>query len=173
MAAQTSVAQAAGWSGLADTILADTASDCMHESGRWQRSPGDQRVDVSLLLASIRGGVPSDDPRSRATLAAVESELVRDGYVYRFRQDERPLEDAEGAFLLCGFIMALGTHQQGRLTEAIAWFERTRASCGPPGLLTEEFDVRQRQLRGNVPQAFVHALLLESAARLADSRETL
>jgi GH15 family glucan-1,4-alpha-glucosidase len=173
MAAQTSASQAAGWSGLADTILADTASNCMHESGRWQRSPGDQRVDVALLLASIRGGVPSDDPRSRATLAAVESELVRDGYVYRFRQDERPLEDAEGAFLLCGFIMALGTHQQGRLTEAIAWFERTRASCGPPGLLTEEFDVRQRQLRGNVPQAFVHALLLESAARLADSRETL
>jgi GH15 family glucan-1,4-alpha-glucosidase len=77
-----------------------------------------------------------------------------------------PLEEAEGAFLLCGFLMALAAHQQGRAAEAIAWFERNRASCGPPGLLTEEFDVGQRQLRGNLPQAFVHALLLESAARL-------
>ncbi len=36
-----------------------------------------------------------------------------------------------------------------------------------PGLLTEEYYVTQRQVRGNAPQAFVHALLLESAQRLA------
>ncbi len=48
---------------------------------------------------------------------------------------------------------------------AARWFERNRAACGPPGLLTEEFDVEQRQLRGNLPQAFVHALLLECAAQ--------
>ena len=68
--------------------------------------------------------------------------------------------------MLCGFLMALALHQQGRDTEAVGWFERNRAACGPPGLLTEEFDVIQRQLRGNIPQAFVHALLFESAARL-------
>jgi hypothetical protein len=32
--------------------------------------------------------------------------------------------------------------------------------------LAEEYDVRQRQLRGNLPQAFVHAMLLEAAQRL-------
>jgi GH15 family glucan-1,4-alpha-glucosidase len=48
----------------------------------------------------------------------------------------------------------------------VGWFERNRAACGPPALLTEEFDVIQRQLRGNIPQAFAHALLFESAARL-------
>ncbi|MGI8903363.1 MAG: glycoside hydrolase family 15 protein, partial [Solirubrobacteraceae bacterium] len=46
---------------------------------------------------------------------------------------------------------------------AARWFERNRAACGPPGLCAEEFDVTQRQLRGNLPQAFVHALLLECA----------
>jgi len=51
--------------------------------------------------------------------------------------------------------------------QAARWFERNRAACGPPGLLSEEFDVTQRQLRGNLPQAFVHALLLECAV---DSR---
>ncbi|MGH9128096.1 MAG: glycoside hydrolase family 15 protein [Acidimicrobiales bacterium] len=163
---QSASHQAAAWANLADAIAADVGSDCVHPSGRWQRSPNDERVDAALLLPAIRGALPVTDPRSRATLAAVDHELGREGYVYRFRHDQRPLEDAEGAFVLCGFLMALATHQEGRLTEAMSFFERNRAACGPPGLLTEEFDVTQRQLRGNVPQAFAHALLLECAARL-------
>jgi GH15 family glucan-1,4-alpha-glucosidase len=35
------------------------------------------------------------------------------------------------------------------------------------GLYTEEYDVHQRQLRGNLPQAFVHAAMLETAVRLS------
>ncbi len=166
MTASASPGQGALWSGLADTIAADVASDCLHPSGRWQRSPSDDRVDAALLLPAIRGAVPADDPRSRATLDAVDHELGREGYVYRFRQDQRSLGEAEGAFLLCGYLMALSTHQNGRDIEARAWFERNRAACGPSGLFTEEFDVGQRQLRGNMPQAFVHALFLECAARL-------
>ena len=111
--------------------------------------------------------MPPGDPRALATLDAVQAELGRDGYLYRYRPDERPLGAAEGAFLLCGFTMALALHQQGREVEAARWFERNRASCGPAGLLTEEYDITQRQVRGNAPQAFVHALLLESAQRLA------
>ncbi|HWG15069.1 MAG TPA: glycoside hydrolase family 15 protein, partial [Streptosporangiaceae bacterium] len=88
-------------------------------------------------------------------------------YLYRYRADDRPLGEAEGAFLLCGFAMALTLHQQGREVEAARWFERNRTACGTPGLLSEEYDITQRQLRGNTPQAFVHALLLESAQRLA------
>jgi GH15 family glucan-1,4-alpha-glucosidase len=160
-------AQAARWASLADVIVADTAGDCLHPTGRWQRAPHDARVDASLLLAGIRGAVPAGDPRTRATLDAVRRELGRQGYVYRFRQDERPLADAEGTFLLCGFLMALATHQQGSEVEAVRWFERNRAACGSPGLFTEEYDVDQRQLRGNYPQSFVHALLIESASRLA------
>jgi GH15 family glucan-1,4-alpha-glucosidase len=94
----------------------------------------------------------------------MEEELIEDGYAYRYRPDERALGEAEGAFLLCGFWMALAWYQQGDQARAARWFERNRAACGPPGLLSEEFDVRQRQMRGNLPQAFVHALLLECAA---------
>lgn len=64
--------------------------------------------------------------------------------------------------------MALAEHQQGNQEEALRWFERNRAACGPPGLYTEEYDIGQRQLRGNLPQAFVHALMLETATRLND-----
>ena len=155
--------QAARWVSLADVIVSDTARHSLHPSGRWQRSPGDTRVDAALLLPAIRGALDADDPRSVATLRAVREELTQDGYCYRFRPDERPLGEAEGAFLLCGYLMSLAHSQRGEHVDAARWFERSRAACGPSGLCSEEFDVRQRQLRGNLPQAFVHALLLQCA----------
>jgi hypothetical protein len=158
--------QAADWSSLADRIVADTSRDGLHPDGRWQRSPDDAHVDAALLLPGLRGAVPADDPRTVATRQAVVDELTSDGYVYRFRQQPGPLHDAEGAFLLCGFHLALATHQQGDTVRAVRWFERNRGALGPPGLFTEEFDVVQRQLRGNLPQAFVHALLIETAHTL-------
>ena len=167
IAGPASSKQAGQWETLADSLLSSVSGDCLHPAGRWQRAPGDGRTDAALLLPAIRGATTTDDARAQATFQAIENDLARDGYLYRFRHDQRPLHEAEGAFLLCGFLMALALHQQGRETEAAAWFERNRAACGPPGLLTEEFDVIQRQLRGNIPQAFVHALLLESSVRLA------
>ncbi|WP_025617526.1 glycoside hydrolase family 15 protein [Salinispora cortesiana] len=154
------------WASLADTILADTTAHGLHPSGRWQRAYDDPRVDSALLLPGIRGALPEGDPRTEATRRAVLTELQQDGYLYRFRPDRRPLGDAEGAFLLCGFAAALAEWQAGDAVAANRWFERNRAGCGPPGLFTEEFDVAQRQLRGNLPQAFVHALMLETAVRL-------
>ena len=158
--------QAADWSTLADRIVADTSRDCLHPDGRWQRSPDDGHVDAALLLPGLRGAVPADDPRTVATWRAVIDELTSDGYVYRFRRQPGPLHDAEGAFLLCGLHLALATHQQGDAQRAVRWFERNRGALGPPGLFTEEFDVVQRQLRGNLPQAFVHAALIETAHTL-------
>ena len=158
---------AAQWLALADTIVADTATHAVHPSGRWQRSSSDPSLDAALLLPPVRGAPPADDPRTLQTLDAYLDELTQDGYAYRFRHGKGPLGHAEGAFLLCGFFVALALHQQGRDLEAARWFERNRAACGSPGLFSEEYDVTERQLRGNLPQAFVHALLLESAARLA------
>jgi hypothetical protein len=163
----TTQPKAARWSALADVILADTGAHAVHPSGRWQRSPGDPGLDAALLMPPLRGAVPGDDPRTVQTLHAYTSELTQDGYAYRFRHDQRPLGEAEGAFLLCGFVLALATHQQGRELQAARWFERSRAACGSPGLYAEEYDVAERQLRGNLPQAFVHAMLLECAARMA------
>jgi alpha,alpha-trehalase len=160
--------QGARWSGLADTLAA-SLGDAVHATGRWQRSPEDARVDAALLLPVIRGALPADDPRNRATVRAVQDELTEDGYVYRFRHDARPLHQSEGAFVLCGFWMAQAAQAYGNGAQAARWFERNRAACGPAGLYTEEYDVHQRQLRGNLPQAFVHAGLLECAARLSEA----
>lgn len=159
---------AGDWLALADKITADTAANAVHPDGRWQRSPQDPALDAALLLPPLRGGMEATDPRTVATLAGYLTDLTRDGYAYRFRHDNRPLADAEGSFTLCGFLVALALHQQHRHVQAARWYERTRACAGPPELYSEEFDVHQHQLRGNLPQAFVHALHLETATRLAD-----
>ncbi len=172
IAAVAEPAPAAGrWCAQADALVTETAATCLHPSGRWQRSPDDPGLDGALLLPPIRGALPADDPRTTTTLRAYAAELTEDHLAYRFRHDDRPLADAEGAFVLCGFVMALAQRQQGDLPSAMRWFERNRAACGPAGLFSEEYDVAQRQMRGNLPQAFVHALMLECAARLAEAAD--
>jgi GH15 family glucan-1,4-alpha-glucosidase len=159
-------AEAAEWEMLAARLV-ESARPSIHPSGRWQRTPDDSRVDAALLGPAIRGALPARDDRSFATVEAVERELTDDGFVYRFRHDERPLAEAEGAFLLCGYWLALAWLQQGARERARAWFERTRTAYGAPGLYAEEYDTGQRQLRGNLPQAFVHALAVECGLTLS------
>ena len=151
---------------LANVIYRETVRRCGRR-GYWQRTDTDHRVDAALLLPPIRDRQAEVEPLTAGTLEAVRSTLVDDGYVYRYAPIGEPLGQPEGAFLLCGFTLALAEAQLGNPVDAFRWFERNRAACGPAGLLAEEYDVEQRQLRGNLPQAFVHAMLLEAAVRLA------
>ncbi|NYD40524.1 glycoside hydrolase family 15 protein [Nocardioides panaciterrulae] len=169
-AEQRGGARAQDWQALADQLVASVDRDCLNSDGYWQRSPHDPEVDASLLLPGIRGAVPAQDPRNLRTVEEIVDRLTDDGFVYRFRQDpDRPLHECEGAFLLCGFHLSLAALVQGDVAAALRWFERNRGALGPPGLFTEEYDVIQRQLRGNLPQAFVHASLLEAAQRLGEA----
>jgi alpha,alpha-trehalase len=129
--AHPSSSDAVEWLSLADRIIADVSAEALNpETGSWQRSPDDPGLDAALLLPGLRGAVAADDPRTMATLAAYTRDLTEHGYAYRFRQDDRPLGQAEGAFQFCGFLMALAAHQQGDALAANGWFERTRAACG-------------------------------------------
>ncbi|MCX3061738.1 glycoside hydrolase family 15 protein [Streptomyces beihaiensis] len=152
---------------LARAVFTETRRRCLRPGGYWARAQDDDGLDAALLVSIARGSPETDDPSAARTAALVEENLSRDGYVYRFVHQGAELGEAEGAFLLCGFAMALARNRLGDRQTALRWFERTRAAYGSPGLFAEEFDVRQRQLRGNLPQAFVHALLLECAVRLA------
>ncbi|MGW5420945.1 glycoside hydrolase family 15 protein [Streptomyces sp. NPDC003943] len=160
------------WQELAETILAETRRRCAHPDGRWQRAAHDPRPDAALLRPLVSASEPlaswpGGDTLLTGTRRAVERELVEDGFVYRFRRDDTvPLGEDEGAFLLCGFLIAAACGAEHRPVAAARWFERTRTAVGHAGLFAEEYDVTQRRLRGNLPQAFVHALLLENAVRL-------
>lgn len=151
---------------LADHILRETQRTASTRDGRWQRADDDPGLDGALLQAGLRGAIPAGDRLSRNTLDAYLRELTLDGCAYRFSHHRRRLGDAEGSFVLCGFWVAQSLHRQQRPTEAVGWFERTRAACGPGRLYSEEFDASQNQLRGNLPQAFVHASMIETSVVL-------
>ncbi|SFD53739.1 glycoside hydrolase family 15 protein [Streptomyces aidingensis] len=153
---------------IAGAVLAETRRRCLHPDGYWRRAADDDGPEAALLVPPARGCTAAGGSAAVLTRDRIADRLAQDGYLYRFAHRGVPLGEAEGAFLLCGFQMALATHRLGDRAGACRWFERTRAACGPPGLFAEEYDVHQRQLRGNLPQAFVHALLLECAVRLND-----
>jgi GH15 family glucan-1,4-alpha-glucosidase len=132
---------------------------------------GSKRLDASLLMIPLVGFLPADDPRMVGTVAAVERELVRDGFVYRYAHDEGTtnvdgLPPGEGAFLPCTFWLADNLALQGRLDEAEEIFERLLALRNDVGLLAEEWDPNARRQLGNFPQAFTHVALVNTAFNL-------
>ena len=133
------------------------------------QSFGTQGLDASLLLIPMVGFLPPDDARVRGTLAAVERELLVDGYVLRYRTEEGAdgLPAGEGAFLACSFWLADNYAQQGRRREAHDLFDRLLSLRNDLGLLSEEYDPKAGRLVGNFPQAFSHVALISSAYALA------
>jgi GH15 family glucan-1,4-alpha-glucosidase len=133
------------------------------------QSYGSTELDASLLQIPILGFLPVDDPRVRGTIEAIERNLLVDGFVMRYRSESVPdgLPEGEGAFLACSFWLVDVYVLQGRWDEARLMFDRLLSLCNDIGLLSEEYDIAQRRLVGNFPQAFSHVALINSALSLA------
>ncbi len=129
------------------------------------QSFGNPELDASLLLLPIVHFLPADDPRMLGTVAAVERELLVDGFVLRYRTQAGVdgLPPGEGAFLPCSFWLADIYALQGREAEAHALFERLLGLANDVGLLSEEYDPRAGRQVGNFPQAFSHLALIRTA----------
>src|SRR5262249_31452888 len=128
-----------------------------------------QDLDASLLLIPLVGFLPIDDPRVAGTIAAIEKHLFVDGLVVRYdtHKSEDGLPPGEGAFLACSFWLVDAYALQGRVAEARRLFERLLAMRNDVGLLSEEYDPKDRRLIGNFPQAFSHVALVLSAFNLS------
>ncbi|MFN4261051.1 MAG: glycoside hydrolase family 15 protein [Gemmataceae bacterium] len=129
---------------------------------------GATELDASLLLIPIVGFLPAADPRVASMVAAIENELLSDGFVSRYtpKPGLDGLPGNEGKFLACTFWYADNLILQGRRAEAQQVFERLLALRNDVGLLSEEYDTRARRLIGNFPQAFSHVALVNTALNL-------
>jgi GH15 family glucan-1,4-alpha-glucosidase len=130
---------------------------------------GSTDLDASLLLMTLVGFLPPDDPRIGGTIAAIERELVADGLVMRYASSSGVdhLPAGEGAFLPCTFWLADCLAVCGRRAEAEALFERLLALGNDVGLLSEEFEPRAGRMLGNFPQALTHMALVNTARLLS------
>ena len=154
------------WRAVRDEIHADVCRQGFRaERGAFVQSYDSDGLDASLLMMPLVGFLPVSDPRVVGTIAAIERELLVDGFVHRYRTHSGVdgLPPGEGAFLLCTFWMADNLCLLGRQAEAEAMFERVLAVRNDLGLLSESYDVGQRRLVGNFPQAFSHIGLINTA----------
>jgi GH15 family glucan-1,4-alpha-glucosidase len=130
---------------------------------------GSDALDASLLMMPLAGFLPFTDKRIRGTIEAIERELMRDGFVLRYRPEEEGVDGLpgkEGVFLPCSFWLASCLHRVGRKKEARGLFERLLSVRNDLGLLSEEYDPTSKRQLGNFPQAFSHVSLINAALTL-------
>jgi GH15 family glucan-1,4-alpha-glucosidase len=130
---------------------------------------GSKQLDAALLQIPSTGFLPATDPRMVGTVAAIERELLHDGFVLRYRSDaaDDGLPPGEGAFLPCSFWLADNYYAQGRVNDARKLFERLLSISNDVGLFAEEYDPTAKRQLGNVPQAFTHLSFVRAASMLS------
>jgi GH15 family glucan-1,4-alpha-glucosidase len=130
---------------------------------------GARQLDASLLMIPLIGFLKPSDPRVAGTVAAIERELMRDGFVQRYPTESAVdgLPPGEGAFLACTFWLADNYALLGRADDARRVFERLLGLRNDVGLLSEEYDPKAKRLVGNFPQAFSHVGLINTASNLS------
>jgi GH15 family glucan-1,4-alpha-glucosidase len=135
--------------------------------GAFTQSFGSSVLDASALRIPLVGFLPSDDPRVRSTVAAIEDQLTDErGLVYRYRHDDG-LSGDEGTFLLCTFRLAQAHAMAGEVDRARLLFDRAVAVRNDLDLLAEEYG--DGELLGNFPQAFSHVGLVNAAWAIAQA----
>jgi GH15 family glucan-1,4-alpha-glucosidase len=158
------------WRRTRDEIHAQVCTEGIdHRRGCFVQHYGADRTDASLLLMPLVGFLPAQDERIRATIAAVQRDLSRDGVVLRYRTHGKldNLPPGEGAFLPCSFWLAGCLALTGRRDEAEALFEHLLGLRNDVGLLSEEFDPHAGEMLGNFPQALSHMALINTAHLLS------
>jgi GH15 family glucan-1,4-alpha-glucosidase len=162
------------WRSIRDQIHSDVCERGFdNELVSFVRAYGSKELDASLLLLPALGFLPPEDPRVRATVEAIERELLVDGLVLRYDtvKSDDGLSAGEGVFLACSFWLVDAYLMLGRGEDALQLFERLLALRNDVGLLSEEYEPRTGRLVGNFPQAFSHLALVNSASNLAHYRK--
>lgn len=162
------------WRALREAIHRDVCNKGFDaEENAFVESYGSKMLDASVLLLPAVGFLPPDDPRIRGTIAAVETRLMRDGFVLRHDPRELPAGQPplEGAFLACSLWLADAHVLAGDLDRAQALLDRVAGIANDVGLLAEEYDSVARRQTGNFPQALTHIALINTAQNLSTARQ--
>jgi len=129
---------------------------------------GGDAVDASLLLLLELGFVDAEDPRFAGTVAAIEKDLKRGNYVFRYVKAD-DFGEPEKAFIVCTFWYIDALVKLDRRDDARKVFETMLENLNPAGLLSEHIDVETGELWGNFPQTYSLVGLINSAMELSKS----
>jgi GH15 family glucan-1,4-alpha-glucosidase len=125
-------------------------------------------LDASCLLIPLLRFLPPDDPRLRATVNAIASELTEHGLVLRYKVEETDdgLHGKEGTFLICSFWLVSALSEIGERERARQLCERLLEAAGWLDLFAEELEADSGRHLGNFPQAFTHLALINAVSHV-------
>jgi GH15 family glucan-1,4-alpha-glucosidase len=140
------------------------------EMNSFTQAYGSKQLDAALLQIPGTGFLPATDERMVGTVAAIERELIQDGFVLRYRSEsgDDGLPPGEGAFLPCSFWLIGCYVLQGREKDARALYQKLLNIANDVGLYSEEYDPVAKRHLGNVPQAFTHLAFVRAAGALSN-----
>jgi GH15 family glucan-1,4-alpha-glucosidase len=156
------------WRALRDQVHQEVCEKGFDDKrNTFTQSYGSKALDAALLLIPQVGFLPGDDPRIVGTVDALCADLMRDGFLMRYdKHADDGFDSEEGTFLACTIWLADDLDLIGRETEAREVFERVLDIRNDVGLLSEEYDPVAKRQVGNVPQAYSHVALVNTALNL-------
>lgn len=123
-------------------------------------------MDASLLLLSEFGFLEAGDPRFAGTVAAVEKDLRRGDFIFRYVEKD-DFGEPENAFLVCSFWYVNALVALGRRDEARTLFEKLLVCRNSHGLLAEHINPLTGEQWGNFAQTYSMVGLINCAIRLS------
>lgn len=123
-------------------------------------------MDASLLLIANLGFHDARHPRFRSTVRAIESSLLHNGYMFRYKVED-DFGHPKTAFNVCTFWLIDALASLGETARARELFEQMLASRNHVGLLSEDLDPVTGELWGNYPQTYSLVGIINSAVRLS------
>ena len=155
------------WRGHAERIHRAVCEQAWNpRRGSFVATLGGDGLDASLLLLNELGFLSADDPRFAATVRAIESELKRGDYIFRY-VDSDDFGVPENAFVVCTFWYIYALSALGRYEEARLLFEHMLSRCNRHGLMAEHLDPVSGEQWGNFPQTYSMVGLISCAIRLS------
>lgn len=123
-------------------------------------------MDASLLLLAEVGFLDATDPRFAATVSAVEKDLRRGDFIFRYVEKD-DFGEPENAFLVCTFWYVNALAALDRRDEARELFEKLLARRNRMGLLAEHINPASGEQWGNFVQTYSMVGLINAAIRLS------
>ena len=155
------------WRGHADAIHRGICERAWSAArGCFVSTFGGAEMDASLLLLAEVGFIDAADPRFAATVAAVEADLRRGDFIFRYVERD-DFGEPENAFIVCTFWFVNALAAVGRREEAHELFDKLLACRNMHGLLAEHVDPRTGENWGNFVQTYSMVGLINSAIRLS------
>jgi len=131
---------------------------------------GRPELDASMLLLHNLGFLEADDPRFLSTVAAIEAQLRRGDFLFRYAVAD-DFGEPENAFNICTFWYIDALAAIGRKNEARDLFENMLSCRNSLGLLSEDLAPDTGELWGNFPQTYSMVGIINAARRLSISWE--